>query len=174
MTTSVLSSAQADFEVTLLNADAESVSSSDFYLWLRESGLPSEVVIRLKNFVDTTAMIGNRLISIGKIILMKIIEFVRAHPNMVIGIAVGAAIGALVSMIPFLGIYLAPIVTVISTSVGAIAGHRLDKLENGQVVNTEVNLVAITQDVIEIAKMFFKLLIDIFNTLFGEKLLQGV
>ncbi len=119
MTTSVLSSAQADFEVTLLNADAESVSSSDFYLWLRESGLPSEVVIRLKNFVDTTAMIGNRLISIGKIILMKIIEFVRAHPNMVIGIAVGAAIGALVSMIPFLGIYLAPIVTVISTSVGA-------------------------------------------------------
>lgn len=174
MTTSVLSSAQADFEVTLLNADAESVSSSDFYLWLRESGLPSEVVIRLKNFVDTTAMIGNRLISIGKIILMKIIEFVRAHPNMVIGIAVGAAIGALVSMMPFLGIYLAPIVTVISTSVGAIAGHRLDKLENGQVVNTEVNLVAITQDVIEIAKMFFKLLIDIFNTLFGEKLLQGV
>ncbi len=174
MTTSILSSAQADFEVTLLNADAESVSSSDFYLWLRESGLPSELAIRLKNFVDTTAMIGNRIISIGKIILMKIIEFVKAHPNMAIGIAVGAAIGALVSMIPFLGVYLAPIVTVISTSIGAIAGHRLDKLEKGQIVNTEVNLVAITQDIIEIAKMFFELLIDIFNTLFDEKVLQGV
>lgn len=174
MTNSILSSAQADFEVTLLNADAESVSSGDFYLWLRESGLPSEVAIRLKNFVDTTAMIGNRIISIGKIILIKIIEFVKAHPNMAIGIAVGAAIGALVSMIPFLGVYLAPIVTVISTSIGAIAGHRLDKLEDGQIVNTEVNLVAITQDAIEIAKIFFKLLIDIFNTLFNEEILRGV
>ena len=117
MNAQVITPAHADLELTLLNADAESIPSSDLYVWLRESGLPSEVAIRLHSLVDTSAKVGGRVISIGKIILIKIIEFVKAHPNMAIGIAVGAAIGALVSMIPFLGVYLAPIVTVISTVI---------------------------------------------------------
>ena len=53
MNAHVLTPALANLELTLLNAEAESVSSSDLYLWLNESGLPSEVAIRLKNLVDT-------------------------------------------------------------------------------------------------------------------------
>jgi ElaB/YqjD/DUF883 family membrane-anchored ribosome-binding protein len=174
MSAHVLTPAQANLDLTLWNAEAESVSSSDLYLWLRESGLPSEIAIRLQSLADAVTEVGSRVISIGKIILIKIIEFVKAHPNLATGIAVGAAIGAMVSMIPFLGTYLAPIAIAITTSIGAIAGHRIDKLESGQAVNTSADLIAIGQDVIEIAKEFFKLLFDIFNTIFSEQVLQGV
>jgi ElaB/YqjD/DUF883 family membrane-anchored ribosome-binding protein len=171
MNAQVLTPTKADFKLTLLNAEAESVSSSDLYLWLTESGLPSEIAIRLKDLIDVTAKVADHIINIGKIVLIKIIEFIQAHPNLAIGIAVGAAIGALVSMIPFLGVYLAPIAMAISVTVGAIAGHRLDKIEQGKVANTTDGLIAIGKDVIEIAKVFFNLLIDIFNTIFEQQLL---
>jgi len=172
MNAQTLTPAQAEFKLALMNAEAKSVSGSDLYLWLCEQGLPSEVAIRLRELGDATAIVADRVINIGKIILIKIIEFVKAHPNLAIGIAVGAAIGALVGMIPFLGVYLAPIATAISVSIGAIAGHRLDKIEQGQTVNTSSGLIAIGQDLIEIAKMFFGLLIDIFNAVFDKQLLS--
>ncbi|SDZ14259.1 DUF2273 domain-containing protein [Nitrosomonas sp. Nm58] len=169
-----LTAAQASLDLVLWDAEANSIASSDFYLWLRDCGLPSEVAIRLKSFVETTVEIANCTISIGKIILIKIIEFVKAHPSLAIGIAVGAAIGVLVSMIPFLGTYLAPIATALGITIGAIAGHRRDKLDKGASVNTDMSLISITQDLIEIAKEFFKLLIDIFNTVFNGQSLRGI
>jgi hypothetical protein len=168
------SQAKANFEFTLWNAEAEATTSSDLYLWLRESGLPAEVAIRLMNMVDHTEEVADRIIHIGKIILIKIIEFVKAHPHLSIGVAVGAALSLLASMIPFLGAFLAPIVGLLGVAVGAVAGHRLDKLEKGQTVNMRVELIEIGQDIIEIAKEFFKLLIDIFNILFKGPVLQGV
>jgi ElaB/YqjD/DUF883 family membrane-anchored ribosome-binding protein len=174
MNAQVLTPTKANFKLTLLDAEAESVLSSDLYLWLCENGLPSEVAIRLKDLIDVTAKVADRVINVGKIILIKIIEFVKAHPNLATGIAVGAAIGALVSMIPFLGVYLAPIATAIAVTIGAIAGYRLDKIEHGQTANKADDLVTIGQDVIEIAKVFFKLLIDIFNTIFEQQLLGQV
>jgi len=172
MTAHVLTSAQANFEQTILNAEAESIPSSDIYAWLREIGLPSEVAIRLKSLIDVTVEVGDRIINVGKIILIKIIEFVKAHPNLATGIAIGAAIGALVSMVPFLGAFLAPIATAIGVTIGSLAGHRLDKAANGQVQNT--GMIAIGQDVIEIAKLFFKLLIDMFNATLDTQVLRGV
>ncbi len=172
MNVNPLTPAQANLELTLLNAEAESVASSDFFIWLSESGLPHEVAIRLKNLVDIVERNGNRIISIGKIILIKIMEFVKVHPNLAIGIAVGAAIGALIFMVPFLGSYLAPTAILLGVSIGAIAGHRLDKIEQEHAVNTNMDPIAIGQDVIEIAKEFFKLLIDIFNTVFDTQVFK--
>lgn len=167
-----LTTAQANLDLVLWNAEADSIASSDLYLWLRESGLPSEVAIRLKKLIDVTAEVADRIISIGKIILIKLIEFIKAHPNLATGVALGAAIGALVSMIPFLGPYLAPIITLLGVTIGAVAGHQLDKHDKGKFVNTDLNPILITQDLIEIAKEFFKLLIDVFNTVFGGRVLE--
>ena len=141
-------------------------------MWLIDSGLSSEVAIRLKNFADVTENVTDHAISIGKIVLLKIVDFIKLHPNLAIGIAVGAAIGALVSLIPFLGVYLAPVVASISATIGAIAGHRIDKIEQGQTVNTSTDIIAIGQDAIEIAKEFFKLLAEIFNAVFNEQVLS--
>ena len=166
MTAATISPMQAQLEIALLNAEAESTSSSNLYIWLRESGMPSEVAIRIQSLVDTTAEVAGQVYSIGKIVVIKIIEFVKAHPNMAIGMAVGASVGALTSMIPFLGPYLAPIAIAIGATMGAVAGHRSDKMDKGLTVNTGV--IAVAQDLLEIAMEFFKLLIDIFNAVFTQ------
>ncbi len=168
-----LTPAQADLEQTILNAEAESISSSDLYAWLRESGLPSEAAIRLKSLIDVTMEVAGRVVYVGKIILIKIIEFVKVHRHLAIGVAIGAAIGALVSAVPILGTYLAPIAMAFGVAVGAIAGHRLDKLADGQAVSAEFELIAIGRDVIEIAMAFFQLLIDIFNAALDGQVLKG-
>lgn len=174
MTALALTPAQANLELTLLNAEAEALSSADIYAWLRQAGLPSEAAIRLKGLADITAEVGNQMVNVGKIILIKIIEFVKAHPNLAIGIAIGAAIGALVNMVPLFGTYLAPIATAVGVTLGAIAGHRLDKAASGQTQNVGMGLIAISQDVIEIAKAFFKLLSDIFTATLDAQALRGV
>jgi hypothetical protein len=56
---------------------------------------------------------------------------------------------------------LAPLAAVLGITVGAIAGHRLD-----QGYRQVDGIVGVTQDFIEIAQLFFQLLIDVFNAVF--------
>ncbi len=162
--TIAISPAEAKLEMALLDAEAASTRSEHIYLWLRESGLPSEVAIRIHSLVDKTAEVAGRVYNVGKIIVIRVIEFIKAHPNMAIGMAVGASIGALTSMIPFLGPYLAPVATAIGATLGAVAGHRNDKMREGKIVNT--GIIAVAQDLLEIATEFFRLVIDVFNVIF--------
>ena len=172
MATKVLTPGQARLEVLILDSEADAISSGDLYAWLKDLGLSDEVAIRLKGIAEITAEVGKRVINVGKIVLLKIIEFIKAHPKMTAGIALGAAIGALVNAIPWIGPVLAPIATVLGVTVGALAGHRLDKATAGEPQNS--GLVAIGQDIIEIATAFFKLFVDIFNLVFDERSLRGV
>jgi hypothetical protein len=56
---------------------------------------------------------------------------------------------------------LAPLAAVLGITVGAIAGHRLDR------GYCQVDgIVGVTQDFIQIARLFFQLLIDVFNAVF--------
>lgn len=171
MATNVLTPAQANLELAILNAESESMSSSDFYAWLKELGLSDEVAIRLKGVAEITAAVGTKVFNVGKMILMKIIEFVKAHPNMAVGITIGSALGALVNTVPLIGPFLAPIAALLGVAVGALAGHRLDKAVAGQTQNT--GGLAIAQDAIEIATAFFKLLIDLFNLTLNGASIQG-
>ena len=169
MSSPSMTCAQANLELALLSAEAEATSSSDIYAWLRESGLPSEAALRLKGLVDFTMDLGGYLVTIGKIVVVKVIAFTKAHPNLAAGIAVGAAVGVLASTVPVLGPYLWPITTLAGVSIGAIAGHRLDKQANGKTNKEETNLIAIAQDVIEIAREFVQLIIEIFTTVLNQK-----
>jgi hypothetical protein len=137
------------------------MTSSDLYAWLVDSGLPHEVTIRLHELASYTKKSGNKVLAVGKIILIKIIEFIKAHPNLAMGVALGAAVGLLVNSVPVLGSVLAPLATVLGITIGAIAGHRLDK---GKEVNE--GIIGVAQDFIEIAREFFKLFIDVFNAIF--------
>lgn len=152
---------QARLELALWQAEADLLSSSDLYLRLKEMGLSSEVAIRLKELLEIVKPIGGKIISIGKIVVLKLIEFVEKHPNLATGVALGAAVSLLIASIPFLGPILAPIALPLGVMVGAIAGHRVDKAEGGE-MNGELGIIAITQDVIEIARAFFGLFIDTF------------
>lgn len=150
---------QAKLELALWQADADAVSSSDLYIRLTEMGLPPEVAIRLKALLEMVKPIGDRLISVGKIIVLKLIEFIERHPNLATGIALGAAVSSFIGSIPFLGPILAPIALPLGITAGAIAGHRLDRA-NGESIRSDLGVMTITQDVIEIARAFFALFID--------------
>lgn len=155
---------QAALELALWQAEAESTSSSDLYIWLRESGLPTEIAIRLKELVNVTKRIGGRMISIGKILLMKLIEFVKANPNLVIGMALGAMVSLLTTAIPILGVILAPVSVALGIAGGAILGHALDVGDNKR-SRSGMGVVEIGQGAIEIARLFFELFIDTIRTL---------
>jgi hypothetical protein len=158
----VLSTPQANLKMALWQVDAESMSSTDLYVWLNDCGLPHEVTIRLHELATYTKKVGGKLFAIGKIVLIKIIEFVKAHPMLVlgagIGAAVGAAVAALITSVPLLGQLLAPLAMALGitiTAIGAVVGHRLDKCFSG-----------VGEDILEIAKEFFKLISEVFNTIF--------
>ena len=159
-----LSKPQANLNLALWQAEADSMNSSELYAWLVDSGLPHEVAIRLHDLIGVTKPVGNKLFAIGKIILIKIIEFVKAHPFLVVGASLGAAVGAavatLITSVPFVGQLLAPVAMALGitiTAVGAVVGHRLDKCFQG-----------VGEDIFEISKEFFKLVTDVFNTIFRD------
>lgn len=133
-------------------------------LWLNKTGLPHEVIIRLHELATYTKKAGNKVIHVGKIILIKIIEFVKAHPHLALGVAMGAAVGYLVNSIPFVGQILAPLATALGIVIFGIAGHRLDKRSQGKEVQS--GILGVAEDVIEIAAAFLKLVADVFNTIF--------
>lgn len=171
MTTQALSLPQANLKMALWQVDADSMSSSALYVWLNDSGLPHEVTIRLHELATYTKKAGNKVFAVGKIVLLKIIEFVKAHPNLVIGAGIGAAVGAavasLITSIPILGPVLAPLGATLGltiTGFGAIAGHRLDKRAQGKEVSG--GIIGIAEDILGIARSFFQLLIDVFNAVF--------
>lgn len=162
MSESSISLSQANLKLAIMQADADSLSSSDLYMDLHQLGLPSEIAMRLYELGQQTRKIGDRVVSIGKIIVTKIVEFIKAHPNLFIGAALGAAVGLLVNSVPFLGPILSPLATLIAMTFGSVVGHRMDKGQAG----TEFGLVESTENVIEIAKEFFQFLIDTFSTVY--------
>jgi hypothetical protein len=158
---------QAKLELALWQADADMASSSDLYIRLTEMGLPSEVAIRLKELLEIVKPIGGKMISIGKIIALKLIAFIEQHPHLATGIALGAAISSLIASVPFLGPILAIVAFPLGITVGAIAGHRVDKTQGGK-VDGDFGHIAIAQDVIEIARAFFQLFIDTLKAISAE------
>lgn len=167
MSTKMMTLPQARLELALWQAEADMTSSSDLYIRLTEMGIPSEIATRLKELLEFVKPIGERIVSIGKIIVLKLIEFIKKHPNLATGIALGAAVSLLITSIPFLGPILAAIALPLGIAVGAITGHRMDKAQDGK-MDGEMGLSSITQDVIEIARAFFQLFMDCLMTVSAE------
>ncbi|WP_341676792.1 hypothetical protein [Niveibacterium sp. SC-1] len=167
MSTTTMTLPQARLEMALWQAEADMVSSSDLYIRFTKMDIPSGVAIRLKELLELVKPIGEKVVSIGKIIVLKLIEFIEKHPNLAAGIALGAAVTSLIASIPFLGPILAPLILPLGIGVGAIAGHRVDKAQGGK-MNGEVGLIDIAQDAIEIARAFFQLVIDTLMAISAE------
>jgi hypothetical protein len=99
----------------------------------------------MKSLWEKTKQIGNEMIEVGKIIVMKIIEFLKANPKLAASLAIGAAVYLLSHAIPFIGSLLAPLLAVVAT---IYAFGKVSSLD----------------DVINLAKEFFVLVVEIFNT----------
>jgi hypothetical protein len=159
-----ISRAQAVLELELLEIDAEGVETGELYASLRDLKLPREVAVRLEALAEISGKISGKAIAVGKIIVLKQLEFIRQHPYMAVGMALGATVSVLSNAIPLLGSLLAPVALVLGVAIGGIAGHWLDE----GMRDTSANPIIIAQDVLEIAKDFFALLIALFGAVLGE------
>lgn len=163
--TAIRSKAQAELELALMQAESDSMASSDLYLWLRECGLSPEIAVRLKELVNVTQRIGNKVVSIGKLIVMKLRDFIMAHNGLAIGTVLGAAIASLVAAIPLLGSLLAPLGGLLGLAI-AVTGHQSDKHPTGD--DGGVSLLDLPQNLIEIARAFFDLFIETLQNIMTE------
>jgi hypothetical protein len=164
---SIHSKAQAELELALMQADADAMTSGDLYIWLRECGLSPEIAIRLKELVQVTRSIGNKVFSIGKMIVMKLRDFIAQHKGLAIGVLLAAAISSLVAAIPLLGTLLAPLAFPLGV-VFAVSGHQNDKLAAGGSAAT--GLLELPTSLIEIARAFFDLFIDTVQIIIAESI----
>lgn len=159
----VMTCAEARMELMLLESKAEDFGGPEFDATFTNAGLPPEVVLRLRELWEATCRIGEKVVRIGKVILMELARFVRDNPNLAVGVALGAGVGALVSMVPVLGPVIAPLATLLSVAIGAVAGSRLDR----ETVPSE-GAVGIAQEAIVIARKFFELFASIFSAVSSE------
>ena len=163
--TKIISMAEAEFELALMQAESDSMASSDLYIWLRECGLSPEIAVRLKELVNVTQRIGNKVVSIGKLIVMKLRDFIMAHKGLAIGTVLGAAVASLVAAIPLLGSILAPLGALLGLTI-AVSGHQSDKQPTGS--GAGVSLLELPQNLIEIARAYFDLFIETLQIIMAE------
>ena len=163
--TTIITKAQAELELALMQAESDSMASSDLYIWLRECGLSPEIAVRVKELVNVTQRIGNKVVSIGKLIVMKLRDFITAHKNLAIGTVLGAAIGSLIAAMPLLGSLLAPLGALLGVTVAA-TGHQRDKNPDGN--GKGVSLEELPQHLIEMARTYFDLFIETFQIILVE------
>lgn len=167
MGASTMTLQQARLELALWQAQADMVSSSDLYMRMTQTGMSSELAIRLKELLASVRRIGGKTISLGKIIVLKLMEFVEKHPNLVVGIALGAGVAALIASIPFLGALLAPVALLLGVTVGAVAGHRMDR-EHNSTGHVPAAPMGVPRELIDIARTFFTLLIETLRSILTE------
>ena len=148
-----LTKEQGMFELTLLNAEVSREQLDDVLVIGLNRGIPPEIMTRLESVWGMTRTIAGEVVTIGKIVVVKIFEFLKANPNLTIGIALGAAVGALIAGIPFLGAMLAPLSTALSMLYGAAVGATIDA---GGIPSDPYVAVA------HLAKKFFELIQEIF------------
>lgn len=129
--------------------------------------LPESVKVEFErgmiNVFKSTKVIAGELINVGRIIFVKLYNFIQENPNMVLGTIVGAVFGMFVGWVPLIG----GILSLIATFLGAAIGGYLDYVNKG---GRELNstLEKAIAGATHTTKEFFKLLNEIFKALNGD------
>ena len=122
MSSQKLSKVQANLKVALWEIDANKYASHELFIEFLELGLPKEVASRIHDLFTKISYAAGKVVHIGKIIVIKILEFIKAHPFLVAGLGIGAVIGsaisALVAGVPFVGPLLAPLAAALGKLIG--------------------------------------------------------
>jgi hypothetical protein len=185
MESSPLNPSQARLKLAILNKQAEAKNSWEFYSEMRTLRLPDEVIEILQKVLKVTSKVAGTVISIGKIIVIKLIEYVVKHPLQVAGLAVGlgatyalgVALSGLFALVPTLPHWMGvgPLLTklamiipnlckivfvpamILSPVVGCVAGEIFDK-----------KYPEVSESLQKIARDFFDFFAQIMNSIRDE------
>ena len=92
---------QGMFELSMLNAETSEAEFEEVIIEGIKRGIPTEILTRLKELWEMSKEVAGEAVAIGKIIVMAIIEFIKANPMITVGLILGAAVSTLVLGIPF-------------------------------------------------------------------------
>jgi len=160
MEQSIVLTASQKMALMTMESQAKQKTALDIFNEFTSMGLSQETITILKDISLKTAKdIAGKTIEIGKIIIMKIIDFIKENTKLAIGMVIGAAVASLVSFIPFIGPFLIPL----GVAIGGIAGNRL---QNGS--NIDSSMVDNMENIIDIAVKFFNLLKEILLAIFKQ------
>ncbi|MEA3522262.1 MAG: hypothetical protein U9R50_04755 [Campylobacterota bacterium] len=154
-----------------MESKAKQKTALDIFNEFTKMGLSQEVVSALKEIsIKTAKDIAGKTIEIGKIIVMKIIDFIKENPGLAIGAAIGGAIGALSFFIPFIGAFVGPIGTYLGAGIGGLIGNKIQNTHEGKL--NSGGLAGEIENAMNIAKKFFNLLKEIFLSIFRPEELK--
>lgn len=115
-----LTEEQAMLELSMLNAERANIEFDEIVVEGLKRGIPAEILTRLQQIWDATQEIAGEVVAIGKIIVIEIMNFLKANLTIAAGIAIGAAVSSLLLMIPFIGPLLLPLTTLLATLYGGV------------------------------------------------------
>jgi hypothetical protein len=139
-----INSEQALRNLTLLSEKASKLDFHEFILDGIQRKVPTEILTRMEDLWDITKRIGGNIIAIGKIIVMRIFDFLKANPKLVAGLAIGVIAYFLSNSIPFIGPIVAPL---LATVVAIYTLYKITTLK----------------EIMDMVKGFFELLVSIFD-----------
>ena len=122
----VLTRQEGALELSILSAESAKVSFDQVLAEMLKEDVAPEVLTRMEQLWDTTKTIGGEVVQVGKLIVIKILEFVKSHPRFAIGVTIGAAIGALFALVPFIGPMLQPLAIAVGALIGGLTGTGID------------------------------------------------
>ena len=149
MQNETMTEAQAMLELSMLSAESEGEFFDTQIVDALKRGLPPEFVTRMKDLWETSKVVGGEVIAVGRIIVLRILAFLKANPNLSVALGVAAAAYMLSHSIPFVGSMLAPIIAL--AAGGLVLGKSMD-----------------LEKAIELARQFLVLLVDIFLLIRGR------
>jgi hypothetical protein len=157
----------AQIELDILEKEIESMpNNSSIMNFFIDRNIDPQIAVEIDRIWSKVKIIGSRIYKIGQIIVCQIIKFIERNPNTAIAMAITAAATTLFASIPFLGAILTPLIVASSLIVGIPLAQSLDMAKRGE-VTTNNSASAIFIGAVSLAKEFFNLLINIFQTLFS-------
>lgn len=165
----------AQIELLAMHGKAEKLDNTDRFTFLLNAGIPKEIITRLEELLEVSIKIGSTIVNFGKIIIMKLIEFIKENPHLTIGMILGVYFGTVMELpvmeyIPDMAIELLNAISFYALLfIGAIAGVMKDTSIDQGIPNDSKNMIqgvlATAGDLIGVIKIVLKKFIDIIISL---------
>lgn len=117
----------------------------------------------MRSLIHQMSFVAGQLLTIVRILLRVLLNFFKANPYLTTGIVTGLALSAPVGWIPLVGMFLVPVAIPLGFAIGAIAGHRMDRMRRGLAVSDQPG--ALFEYLLAAFKAIFGLFGDIFREL---------
>jgi len=136
------------------------------------------VIMRL--LFDQMSFVALQILVIFRIIGRVLLAFFRDNPFLSTGMGLGLLLAVPVGWVPLIGVFLAPIAIPFGLAIGAIAGHRLDRMRHGLEVSDQPAamfeyLVAAFKELLSLFGDFYRELRDHFSRAprQGDRVIEG-